>query len=233
MYFCKDSPAKPIEIEKRLCYNLPKKMNLSEAFMLSGIRGILVHIDENTAEIDVGGVTFEVNVPSTLFVSRPETGAELELYTYLSVREDDLSLFGFLTREERSLFKLLITVPGIGPKGALQVLSTMRPNDLVAAILSEDARSISRAPGIGQKTAQKVVLELKDKVSGMPVSGPSEAGFAADTRAYAESETKHDVILALTELGFPGAQAYKAVSALPDDLDASKMLNLALKNISR
>ena len=201
--------------------------------MLSGICGTLIHIDENTAELDVGGVTFEINVPSTLFVSHPETGSELQLYTYLSVREDDLSLFGFQTREERSLFKMLITVSGIGPKGALQVLSTLRPNDLIAAILSDDAKSIARAPGIGQKTAQKVVLELKDKVSGMPVTDLSGLSGPSDTRAYAENETKHDVILALTELGFSGSEAYKAVSALPDDLDASKMLNLALKSISR
>jgi Holliday junction DNA helicase RuvA len=201
--------------------------------MLSGIRGILIHIDENIAELDVGGVIFEVNVPSTLFVSRPETGTELQLYTYLSVREDDLSLFGFESREERSLFKMLLTVSGIGPKGALQVLSTLRPNDLVAAILSEDAKSIARSPGIGQKTAQKVVLELKDKVSGMPVTALPGMKNTQDTRAYAENETKHDVILALTELGFSGSEAYKAVLALPDDLDASKMLNLALKSISR
>ena len=201
--------------------------------MLSGIRGILVHIDENTAELDVGGVTFEVNVPSTLLAGNPETGSELQLYTYLSVREDDLSLFGFQTREERSLFKMLITVSGIGPKGALQVLSTLRPNDLIAAILSEDAKSIARAPGIGQKTAQKVVLELKDKVSGMPVTSLSGISGPSDTRAYAENETKHDVILALTELGFSGSEAYKAVAALPDDLDASRMLNLALKSIAR
>jgi Holliday junction DNA helicase RuvA len=201
--------------------------------MLSAIRGILVHIDENTAELDVGGVTFEVNVPSTLFVNRPETGSELQLYTYLSVREDDLSLFGFQTREERSLFKMLITVSGIGPKGALQVLSTLRPNDLVAAILSEDAKSIARAPGIGQKTAQKVVLELRDKVSGMPVSDLSSVSGSVKTVAYAENDTKHDVILALTELGFSGAEAYTAVAQLPDDLDASRMLNLALKSIAR
>lgn len=201
--------------------------------MLSAIRGILVHIDENTAELDVGGVTFEVNVPSTLFVNRPETGSELQLYTYLSVREDDLSLFGFQTREERSLFKMLITVSGIGPKGALQVLSTLRPNDLVAAILSEDAKSIARAPGIGQKTAQKVVLELRDKVSGMPVSDLSSFSGSVKTVAYAENDTKHDVILALTELGFSGSEAYKAVAQLPDDLDASRMLNLALKSIAR
>lgn len=201
--------------------------------MLSAIRGILVHIDENTAELDVGGVTFEVSVPSTLFVNRPEIGEELQLYTFLSVREDDLSLFGFETREERSLFKMLITVSGIGPKGAMGILSSMRPNDLVAAILSEDAKSISRAPGIGQKTAQKVVLELKDKVSGMPVTGlPGPAGTAG-THAYSESGTKHDVILALTELGFSGSDAFKAVAQLPDDLDASRMLNLALKNIQR
>ena len=201
--------------------------------MLSAIRGILVHIDENTAELDVGGVTFEVNVPSTLFVNRPETGSELQLYTYLSVREDDLSLFGFQTREERSLFKMLITVSGIGPKGALQVLSTLRPNDLVAAILSEDAKSIARAPGIGQKTAQKVVLELRDKVSGMPVSDLSSVSGSVKAVAYAENDTKHDVILALTELGFSGSEAYKAVAQLPDDLDASRMLNLALKSIAR
>ncbi len=201
--------------------------------MLSAIRGILVHIDENTAELDVGGVTFEVNVPSTLFVNRPETGSELQLYTYLSVREDDLSLFGFQTREERSLFKMLITVSGIGPKGALQVLSTLRPNDLIAAILSEDAKSIARAPGIGQKTAQKVVLELRDKVSGMPVSDLSSVPGTQKAVAYAENDTKHDVILALTELGFSGSEAYKAVAQLPDDLDASRMLNLALKSIAR
>ncbi len=201
--------------------------------MLSAIRGILVHIDENTAELDVGGVTFEVNVPSTLFVNRPETGSELQLYTYLSVREDDLSLFGFQTREERSLFKMLITVSGIGPKGALQVLSTLRPNDLIAAILSEDAKSIARAPGIGQKTAQKVVLELRDKVSGMPVSDLSSVSGTQKAVAYAENDTKHDVILALTELGFSGSEAYKAVAQLPDDLDASRMLNLALKSIAR
>lgn len=201
--------------------------------MLSGIRGILIHIDENTAELDVGGVIFEINVPSTLFVSRPEIGEELQLYTYLSVREDDLSLFGFETREERSLFKMLLGVSGIGPKGALQVLSTLTPNDLVAAILSEDAKSIARAPGIGQKTAQKVVLELRDKVSGIPVTTIPGMKGDSGARAYTENETKHDVILALTELGFSASDAYKAVAALPDDLDASKMLNLALKSISR
>ncbi len=128
---------------------------------------------------------------------------------------------------------MLITVSGIGPKGALGILSTMRPNDLVAAILSEDAKSISRAPGIGQKTAQKVVLELRDKVSGMPVTDLSVISGKAGTAAYTANDTKHDVILALTELGFTGSDAYKAVSSLPDDLDASRMLNLALKNISR
>ena len=153
--------------------------------MLSGIRGILVHIDENTAELDVGGVTFEVNVPSTLLAGNPETGSELQLYTYLSVREDDLSLFGFQTREERSLFKMLITVSGIGPKGAMAILGYYTPDSLRAIIYTGDAKSLSRAPGIGAKTAQRIIVDLKDKLGCAsesdfsPAAGPAPGSAAA------------------------------------------------------
>ena len=199
--------------------------------MISGIRGKLVSIDENTAEIDTGSMVFSVFVPATMFVEEHHIGSEIFLYTYLSVKEDEMSLFGFKTKEEQRLFKLLITVSGIGPKGALSILSYLTPEKLILAIVSKDAKSISKAQGIGPKTAEKCCIELRDKVTkpefseGTPdFNGPVSGGI---------SETKRDVIAALTALGFSDSDAFKAVSELSDDLGESRMLNQALKLIGK
>ena len=156
----------------------------------------------------------------------------MKIYTYLQVKEDDMQLYGFLTRDDLNIFKLLLGVNGIGPKGALAVLSVMTPDDLRFAVLGEDAKSIAKAPGIGNKTAQRVILELKDKIS-------LEDAFEAKTVHVAEgqsatSSVKNEAVQALTALGYSSSEALKAVSGveLTEDITVEEVLKEALKQMA-
>lgn len=131
--------------------------------MISYIRGEVLFRNESSVVIDVNGIGYEVFVPYNVMCALERTTGTIELYTYLQIKEDGASLFGFASKEELRLFKLLITVNGIGPKGALGIMSYMSVNDLILAVLADDAKTISKAPGIGSKTAGKLILELKDK----------------------------------------------------------------------
>lgn len=200
--------------------------------MISGIKGRLVFMDENKAEVDTGAFTLDVFVPATLFVTHSKIGEEITLFTHLYVKEDEMSLYGFETREELKIFKMLIGVSGIGPKSALSILSYLTPEKLAFAIVSKDIKSISRANGIGKKGAERICIDLKDKMESM-IGREAPDGTASEHAVSFISPEKEDAILALTELGFSHSAAYQAVSGLPDGLDSSSLLNKALRMIGR
>ena len=133
--------------------------------MISYIRGELAAIEEEKVIVDVNGVGYGVYMPGQSMNMLPQIGEEVKLHTYMNVREDAMQLFGFLTRDDLKVFKLVIGVSGIGPKGGLSILSHMSPDDLRFAVISHDVKAISGAPGIGKKTAEKLIIELKDKLS--------------------------------------------------------------------
>ncbi len=196
--------------------------------MIGFVKGTVDAVSENTALIDVNGVGYEVNIGSGCAAEMPGTGEEVKLYTYLAVREDDMSLFGFLHREELELFRMLIRVSGIGPKGAQGILSVMSVSDLRFAILTGDAKAISQAPGIGGKTAQKLIVELKDKI-GDAVSYDRGDLKGADVLPAQDDRT--EAAEALIALGYSQTEAYRAVRSaeVPENADANTILKAALK----
>lgn len=188
--------------------------------MIASISGLLQARRDSSLVVQVGGVGLEIFVPTGVFNAPVEVGQPVTLFTYLAVREDSLRLFGFLTEEDRSIFELLLTVQGVGPRLALSVLSTLSPELLANAIHRDDAEVIARVPGIGKKTAQKIVLELKGKL--LPETLP--AGLAA------VSKLDTDVIAALTALGYSIVEAQAALQSIPRDApdDIEERVRLAL-----
>ena len=144
--------------------------------MISFLIGIIDEKKEGYITMDVNGVGYEINVSNTTLISLPMPGESAKIYTYLSVREDDVSLFGFSTCEERDIFYKLITVNGIGPKMALNILSGLSLSDLIVAIVNEDSKLLSKIKGLGKKTAERICLELKDKLSVLN-SGEVQSNF--------------------------------------------------------
>ncbi|MBQ8444680.1 MAG: Holliday junction branch migration protein RuvA [Clostridia bacterium] len=138
--------------------------------MISFLVGIVDEKADNILYLDVNGVGFELNVSTTTLGSLPMQGSTVKVYTYMAVREDDISLYGFSTMEEKNLFNSLISVSGIGPKMAIQILSGLNPSDLIVAIINADYKLLSKVKGLGKKTAERLCLELKDKLSPLPGS---------------------------------------------------------------
>lgn len=188
--------------------------------MIASVTGVLQKRGDESVVIQVGGVGLEVYVPVGTYNVLTDLGQPVELFTALVVREDSLRLFGFLHEEEREIFLLLMTVQGIGPRLALSVLSTLSPELLANAIHRDEADVISRVPGVGKKTAQKIVLELKGKL--LPETIP--AGLAAVSRLDTE------VISALTGLGYSIVEAQAALQSIPKDApdDIEERVRLAL-----
>ena len=201
--------------------------------MYAYIKGELAEINTDHIVIEAGGIGYQVFVSLQTFDYLPSVGENLKIYTYLYLREDAIILYGFLTKDDLELFKLLISVSGIGPKGGLSILSTLEADDLRFAILSGDAKAISKAPGVGGKTAQRVILELKDKLS-------LEDAFEAKTEhvqknaAAAGGSVKNDAVMALTALGYSSTESLKAVSTveITEDMDVEEVLKAALKHLS-
>ena len=201
--------------------------------MYAYIKGELAEINTDHIVIEAGGIGYQVFISLQTFDYLPSVGENLKIYTYLYLREDAMILYGFLTKDDLELFKLLISVSGIGPKGGLAILSTLEADDLRFAILSGDAKAISKAPGVGGKTAQRVILELKDKLS-------LEDAFEAKTEhvqknaAAAGGSVKNDAVMALTALGYSSTESLKAVSAveITEDMDVEEVVKAALKHLS-
>ena len=205
--------------------------------MIAYVNGILESIEEGNAVIDVGGVGINVNISGSTMDRMPGVGEAVRLYTYTSVKEDSFSLFGFLSRDELSLFKMLITVNGIGPKAGLSILSVMSPDDLRFAIMSGDTKTISSAPGVGKKTAERITLELRDKlkVTEEDMLRPSGV-ITADDLAGGDASARDEAVAALVALGYNSTDAMKAVRKVikSDESAASDteiLLKLALKEM--
>ncbi|MBR1758891.1 MAG: Holliday junction branch migration protein RuvA [Lachnospiraceae bacterium] len=202
--------------------------------MYAYIKGELTELLEDRITVEAGGVGYEILVPTTVFDELPVIGDVCKIYTYYHVREDARQLYGFLTRADKKLFQLLLTVNGVGPKGALDILSALSPEDLQYAILAEDVKAISSAKGIGLKTAKKLILELKDKIHLEETFEESLERKAAKKQKEETNSVQGDAIEALTALGYSPTEAAKAVRAvaMTDEMDVEDVLKAALKKMS-
>ncbi len=202
--------------------------------MYSYIRGTLAEITEEGIVVDNHGIGYAIWVPGQVFDYLPSVGEEIKIYTYHYVREDMMALYGFLTREDVTIFKMLIGVSGIGPKGALAILSVMSTDDLRFAILSEDAKAISKAPGVGAKTAQRLIIELKDKISLEDAFEQKLANQAEKIEKSPITGVKNEAILALTALGYSQSEALKVISGIEihEDSQVEEVLKAALKQMA-
>lgn len=200
--------------------------------MISYIKGILTEVFEDTIVVEAGSIGYNIHVPLSLLERIPRIGSEVKIFTYFQVREDAMSLYGFLSRQDLDMFKQLIGVNGIGPKGALGVLSTLTPENLRMAVLSGDAKAIAKAPGIGIKTAQRVILDLKDRIH-MEDLLPQEEVMDQPGAAMV-SRTGREAMEALTALGYSGSEAAKAVKQveITDSMTVEDVLKASLKHLS-
>ncbi|HAX59448.1 MAG: Holliday junction branch migration protein RuvA [Lachnospiraceae bacterium] len=201
--------------------------------MISYIKGELVELTENAIVLDHDGMGFLIMMPASILAKLPAIGSELKVHTYLYVKEDALDLYGFLTKDDLKVFRLLITVSGIGPKGALAILSTMSPDDLRFAVLAGDSKTISKAPGIGSKTAQKLIIELKDKLKIEDVlDGGADGGY--EPQSDMGDTAAAEAVMALTALGYSSADATRAVRQVDGgaDMDSEALLKAALKKLA-
>lgn len=200
--------------------------------MISFIRGELVSIDSEKVMVDVQGVGYGIYMPQQAMSMLPQVGEEVKIHTFLNVREDAMQLFGFLTRDDLKIFKLVISVSGIGPKGGLNILSQMSPDDLRFAVLAGDAKAISTAPGIGKKTAEKLIIELKDKLDIKDVLTKGSLDKETNPNGGV-SGVQSEAIQALTALGYSSTESLKAVKkvAMDDSITVEMVLKQALKNM--
>lgn len=202
--------------------------------MIAFIQGELCEVGQDTIIVACQGIGYEIQVPVSVAQSLPDPGSRVKIYTYTYVREDALGLFGFLTRDDLTVFKLLITVNGVGPKAALAILSSMTADELRFAILAEDAKAISKAPGIGPKTAKRMIIELKDKLDlESMIDNHGDSSTYAAGNAEAAASVRDEVIMALAALGYSNTEAVRAVRAVPgaDEMDSETLLKQALKKI--
>lgn len=199
--------------------------------MIYNVKGTLTYIDAQFVVIECGGIGFKCFTSLNSSKNIGKIGSEVNLFTYLSVREDAMDLFGFTTQTELDSFKLLISVSGVGPKAAMAVLSELSPDKLAIAIASADTKAIVKANGIGKKTAERIVLELKDKMAG--VSSGDISSAAASAGAAFEESASSEAVAALVALGFSQSDAAVAVGQMDKSLSADEMIRLGLKQLSR
>ena len=202
--------------------------------MISYIRGELCDIEEQKAIVDVNGVGDGMYMPPQALSLLPPMGQQVKIHTYLNIREDAMQLFGFLTKEDLNVFRLLIGVNGIGPKAGLNILSCLSPDELRFAVLSGDAKAISATPGIGKKTAEKLILELKDKLNiedmlEHAAHGGDSEDLASGTDT-ASNTMQAEAVQALTALGYGSAESLRAVKkSSPECSSVEDILKEALK----
>ena len=203
--------------------------------MIGFVNGIVEYVSEELVVLDVGGFGVNVHVSTGTASRMPSLGEEAKLYTYTSVREDAIWLYGFLSRKDLEIFKKCITVTGIGPKGALSILSVMDADSLRYAISSGDKKAISKAPGIGPKMAERLILELKDKVSIDDEMIEREIAGMAGARnpLVIDSPQVKEAVEALVALGSGQTDSLKAVNSIPnvEAMDSSAILKAALKKM--
>lgn len=194
--------------------------------MIAFLKGTLAGKTTTTAYIEVSGVGYAVGMSQASLSKLPEAGSAVEVHTYLQVRDDGLSLFGFLSLEEKALFERLISVSGVGPKVALAALSSFTPSGLVSAISAQDVAAVQRIPGVGKKTASRIILELKGSLD-QGLAGLFDESEAAPVQA----ECLKGAHEALLSMGFTAAEADLALKGSPEGADEGRLLQYALKRL--
>lgn len=202
--------------------------------MIAYLKGIIVAVTDGRLILDVNDVGYQIYISGREASMMPGRGETVKIHTYLDVKEDAMNLYGFLEEDDLEMYKLLLTVNGIGPKAALGVLSVLTADEIRFAVLSEDAKTISRAPGIGGKTAKKLILELKDKLS---LEDAFEKKLEHSIQPGAQegvAEARDEAVQALTALGYSGSDALKAVRKveITEEMDTETILKLALKQMA-
>lgn len=190
--------------------------------MIGRITGTLIEKTPPLVCVDVGGVGYEIDVPMSTLYDLPDNGATITLYTHLAVREDAHTLYGFLSPKERSAFRALIKVTGIGARTALAVLSGMSVDELANAITQQETGLLTRVPGIGKKTAERLLLELRGKLGGDLSHG-----------SVTVSSGRDDILNALLSLGYSNNETQAALKSLPEGVDVAEGIRLALKSLAR
>ncbi len=200
--------------------------------MIAFIKGNLADMDESRIILERSGIGYEIFTPMDARMDRLDIGQELKIYTYLHVREDVLQLYGFLTKDDLEIFRLLLGVNGVGPKGALGILSAVTADELRFAVLSEDVKTISKAPGIGKKTAQKLILELKDKLN-LQDAFEKKLEHGQQETNLVFTDARKEAAEALTALGYGSGEALQAVRKVEgwENMDVETLLKAALKNM--
>lgn len=201
--------------------------------MYSYIRGEVTDLGPDYIVLDNQGIGYEICLPASDLSRIGRTGETKLIYTYFQVSENGIGLYGFLSKDERAMFLLLLNVSGVGPKAAMAVLSVLTERDLKFAILSEDAKAISAAPGVGPKTAKRIILELKDKIDPDFMENGSDVSTTAG-EAVMKNAGKNDAYLALISLGYDSTTALRAVDAVAgsEDMDSEQLLKEALKKLA-
>ena len=195
--------------------------------MISYIKGILAQISEAFIVLECNGMGYQIAIPSSWVEQLPPIGSKMTVHTYLQVREDGISLYGFRSPRQKQIYEWLIRVNGVGPKAAMGIISTLEPDALSLAVLTEDAKIISKAPGIGLKTAKKVILELKDKMKDYDFIEESNNNLPLENDLSIRKET----IEAMEALGYSHSEAVSAVKNIEftKELSVEKAIKLALK----
>lgn len=200
--------------------------------MISYIKGILEDMTEESVILENNGIGYEIKVTGRMLMKLPKRGSQMKIYTYLYVREDAIGLFGFATREELQTFQLLIAISGIGPKAGLAILSTLSVEELRFAVLSQDVKTISKTPGIGKKSAERLIIELKDKMKLEDALHWEEELIEQGEEATKEN-SHTEVTLALVSLGYSNSDALRAIQAVEGSnaMDTETLLKHALKKL--
>lgn len=206
--------------------------------MIGHLRGIILEKLPPDILLDVGGVGYEIQLPMTSFYQLPEIQCEVSLYTHFVVREDAQLLFGFIERQERSLFRILIKANGVGPKLACTILSGMSAGQFMQAVMHEDISALVKMPGVGKKTAERLVVELKDKLNDIDAPMANYGGTVAATPVAAApilapvASAKDEAIGALVALGYKRAQAESAIkNVMTEDASSEQLIRDALKSM--
>lgn len=201
--------------------------------MYAYIKGILAAKESESIIVEAGGIGYSIAAPLSTIEALGQTGQEVKVHTYLYVREDAMNLYGFATNEELGMFKLLLTVSGVGPKAALSLLSAISPSKFSLAVITNDPKTLTRAQGIGTKIAQRIILELKDKISKEQVEQSKDNGFLEEINTTGRSRLS-EAVSALMVLGYSAVEANKAIAAVySDDLDLETIIRNALKGLAR
>lgn len=199
--------------------------------MIYNLNGKLTYVDPAFIVIECGGVGFKCFASTTTITSISTVGTNVNVLTYMSVKEDSIDLYGFATQEELNAFKLLISVSGIGPKAAMAILSVLPPDRLSVAVSSGDVKAIQSAQGVGKKTAERVVLELKDKMVGI---GSSHTNTIVEgIQSVAQSDNAQEAVEVLVSLGFNQSEAASVVGTMDKSLSVDEMIRKGLKSLSQ